>query len=371
MWAQAYRPMTWTFRLGRIAGIDLKLHWTFLILVGWVFLSYMGQTGDVTAGLVGVGFILALFACVVLHELGHALAARRYGVNTRNIILLPIGGVANLEQMPEKPKEELVVAIAGPAVNVVIAIVLGLIIAATGGFPDREAIEAITLPSGRNFLFSLFSVNILLVLFNLIPAFPMDGGRVLRALLSMKYDRAKATNIAARLGQVLAIVFVFLGFFGNFWLVFIGLFIYLGAGGENRAVGTAALLEGYHVGDAVMHNYTALDADQPLKYAVKVLLDGQEKDFVVLRDGEPAGILTRDDLVKGLSEEGSDAPIGRVARRPELIELSPEEELQSAYQRLRGSKTPICFVRDAMGKINGVLNVENIEEVLLLRRALS
>ena len=362
--------MSWTFRLGRLAGIDLKLHWTFLILLGWVFLSYFSQTGELGAALVGVGFILALFGCVVLHELGHALAARRYGVSTRNIVLLPIGGVANLERMPDEPREELVVALAGPAVNVVIAVVLALIIAATGGFPDREVLESITLPTGRNFLFSLFSINLLLVLFNLIPAFPMDGGRVLRALLSMKFDRARATNIAARLGQLLAIGFVFLGFYGNFWLVFIGLFIFLGAGGENRMVGMQALLEGYHVSDAVMQQYTALDANDSLDHAVAVLLDGQEKDFVVLDRGQPVGILTRDDLIRGLREHGRKAPIGQVAQRPELLELSADSGLQEAYQQLQRSRTPICFVRDAMGQISGVLNLENIEEVLLLRRAL-
>ncbi|MGB3799947.1 MAG: site-2 protease family protein [Lewinella sp.] len=362
--------MTWTFRIGRIAGIDLKLHWTFLILLGWVFLSYFRQTGELTDGLTGVGFILALFGCVVLHELGHALAARRYGVSTRNIVLLPIGGVANLERLPENPREELIVAAAGPAVNVVIAILLGIIVSVTGGLPDQEALQAITVPTGRNFLIGLLSVNILLVLFNLIPAFPMDGGRMLRAVLSMKFDRAKATNIAAKLGQALAIVFVFLGFFGNFWLVFIGLFIYLGAGGENRTVGMQALLEGYHVEDAVMHQYTALNVHQTLDYAVSVLLDGQERDFVVLEDGEPAGILTRDDLIRGLKEHGRDGRIGQVARRPDLLELSADSELQKAYQQLRGSATPICFVRDAMGRISGVLNLENIEEVLLLRRAL-
>ncbi|NJB87282.1 Zn-dependent protease [Lewinella marina] len=362
--------MTWTFRLGRIAGIDLKLHWTFLILLGWVFLSYLSETGEVSGGLVGVAFILALFGCVVLHELGHALAARRYGVNTRNIILLPIGGVANLERIPEEPREELVVALAGPAVNVVIAALLAVILAATGGIPDAEALESVTVPSGRNFLIGLLSVNILLVVFNLIPAFPMDGGRVLRALLSMKYDRARATHIAARLGQVLAMVFVFLGFFGNFLLVFVGLFIYLGAGGENRAVGQQALLEGFRVEDAVMRQYTALNVYETLDHAASILLDGQERDFVVLDEGEPAGILTRDDLIRGLKEFGKHGRVGEAARRPDLLELSGDTPLQEAYVQLQTKQTPICCVRDPLGRISGVLNLENIEEVLLLKRAL-
>lgn len=362
--------MNYTFRLGKLAGIDLKLHWTFLILLGWVFLSYFSQTGEVLAGLAGVGFILALFACVVLHELGHALAARRYGVVTRNIVLLPIGGVANLERIPEKPREELVVALAGPAVNVVIAALLAVLLLATGGLPELESLESLTVPTGRSFLTSLLAVNVLLVLFNLIPAFPMDGGRVLRALLAMRYDRARATDIAAKLGQVLAIGFVFFGFFTNFWLVFIGLFIYLGAGGENRAVSMQAALEDYLVEDITMHQYTALQAEEPLKRAVDILLDGQEKDFVVLDGERPMGILTRDDLVRGLGDKGPTATIGQIASQPAVLELSERESLVTAYRRLVQSKTPICFVRSSAGAIAGVLNLENIEEMLLLRGAL-
>lgn len=361
--------MTWTWRLGKIAGIDLKVHWTFLILLVWIFWSYFSQSGEVTAGLYGVAFILALFACVVLHELGHALSARRFGVNTRNIVLLPIGGVANLEKMPEKPREELIVALAGPAVNVVIAVVLGLLLAGTGGLANLEDLEIITRPTGRVFLTNLLAVNVLLVVFNMIPAFPMDGGRVLRALLAMRYDRAKATNIAAKLGQFLAIGFVFLGFFTNFWLIFIGLFIFLGAGGENRMVEQQSLLYGYRVGDVTMHQYTPLQAEEPLQRAIDVLLDGQEKDFVVRQNGQPVGVLTRDDIVRGLKEHGPDTTIGMAARQLKIEELHEEEDLAVAYQRLTASQTSIGVVRNRSGEWIGVLNVENIYELLLLRQA--
>ena len=361
--------MTWTWHLGKIAGIDLKLHWTFLILLGWIFWSYFSQSGEITSGLYGVAFIIALFACVVLHELGHALSARRYGVNTRNIVLLPIGGVANLEKMPEKPREELVVALAGPAVNVVIAVVLGAILAGFGGPAPIEDLETLTRPTGRIFLTNLLAVNVLLVVFNMIPAFPMDGGRVLRALLAMRYDRAKATNIAAKLGQFLAIGFVFLGFFTNFWLIFIGLFIFLGAGGENRMVEQQSLLAGLRVADVTMHQYTPLGADEPLQRAVDVLLDGQEKDFIVQQDGEPVGVLTRDDIIRGIKEHGAEAPIGRIARSVALEQLFENTELVVAYQKLAASKTPICVVRDRLGQWTGVLNMENIHELILLRQA--
>jgi Zn-dependent protease len=361
--------MTWTWRLGKLAGIELKLHWTFLILLVWIFWSYFSQSGEITAGLYGVVFILALFACVVLHELGHALSARRYGVNTRNIILLPIGGVANLEKMPEKPREELIVALAGPAVNVVIALVLGVLLTAFGGPAPLEELEVLTRPTGRIFLTNLLAVNILLVVFNMIPAFPMDGGRVLRALLAMRYDRATATNIAAKLGQFLAIGFVFLGLFTNFWLIFIGLFIFLGAGGENRMVEQQSLLAGLRVADVTMHQYTPLGAEEPLQRAVDVLLDGQEKDFIVQQNGEPVGVLTRDDIIRGIKEFGSDATIGQVTQRVALASLYEDTDLSEAYQQLAASKTSISVVRDRLGQWTGVLNMENIYEILLLRQA--
>lgn len=361
--------MTWTWRLGKLAGIDLKLHWTFLILLVWIFWSYFSQSGEITAGLYGVVFIIALFACVVLHELGHALSARRYGVNTRNIILLPIGGVANLEKMPEKPREELIVALAGPAVNVVIALVLGVVLTAFGGPAPLEDLETLTRPTGRIFLTNLLAVNVLLVVFNMIPAFPMDGGRVLRALLAMRYDRATATNIAAKLGQFLAIGFVFLGFFTNFWLIFIGLFIFLGAGGENRMVEQQSLLSGLRVADVTMHQYTPLSADEPLQRAVDVLLDGQEKDFIVQQNGEPVGILTRDDIIRGIREHGANATIGMAARSVPIEQLKEDVDLAVAYQKLAASRTPICVVRDTFGQWTGVLNTENIHELMLLRQA--
>ncbi len=361
--------MTWTWRLGKLAGIELKLHWTFLILLVWIFWSYFSQSGEITAGLYGVVFILALFACVVLHELGHALSARRYGVNTRNIILLPIGGVANLEKMPEKPREELIVALAGPAVNVVIALVLGALLTVFGGPAPLEDLEVLTRPTGRIFLTNLLAVNILLVVFNMIPAFPMDGGRVLRALLSMRYDRTTATNIAAKLGQFLAIGFVFLGFFTNFWLIFIGLFIFLGAGGENRMVEQQSLLAGLRVADVTMHQYTPLQAEEPLQRAVDVLLDGQEKDFIVQQNGEPVGVLTRDDIIRGIKEFGAEATIGQATQRVALASLSEDTDLSEAYQQLAASKTQISVVRDRFGAWTGVLNMENIYEILLLRQA--
>ncbi len=198
--------MSWSLSIGRLFGIRLELHVTFLLFVAWVAVDQGLLAGHVEAALAAVVLTLLVFACVVLHELGHALTARRFGVRTRDIVLLPIGGVARLERMPSRPRQELLVAIAGPAVNVVIAIVLVVILALTGR-PTLLARLGDGLPE------TLLLVNVAMVLFNLIPAFPMDGGRVLRALLGMRLSFLRATRIASGIGQGMAVLLGVAGWF--------------------------------------------------------------------------------------------------------------------------------------------------------------
>lgn len=214
--------MKWSYRIARIAGIDVRIHVTFLLLPA--FFGFGGWQDGGMAGAIGeLAFIGALFLCVLLHEFGHALAGRRYGISTPDITLLPIGGVARMENIPDKPSMELVIAVAGPAVNVAIAIVLAGALTLTGGVlhgPDGAL---------RILLHNLLVVNCGLVLFNMIPAFPMDGGRVLRALLAMKFSHLTATRVAARTGQVLACGFALFGFFANPMLMLIAIFVFSGA----------------------------------------------------------------------------------------------------------------------------------------------
>ncbi len=361
--------MSWSLKVARLFGINVFIHWTFLILLGWIFLSSLGAGQSTTEAFVSIAFVLALFACVVFHEYGHALTARRYGVKTRRITLLPIGGVASLEKMPDNPREELLVAIAGPAVNVVIALLLlGYMQLAGIEIPTSQLEDPSQLSLYETFVPNLLFVNVILVVFNLIPAFPMDGGRMLRALLSMRFGRAQATEIAAKIGQFLAIGFVFLGFMYDFWLIFIGLFIFLGASGESRYEATRYLLADLKVKDVLMHQFTSMHAWENISKAVDALLDGQEKEFVVTEDNKIIGTISRDDILRGLKELGGDARIKQIVNT-DWVELKPEMELNEAYELINQKQLSICPVYDEEGELLGILNQENILEAVMIERA--
>jgi Zn-dependent protease len=217
--------MSWSFSLGRVFGSDVRIHVTFFLLLAWIAYSDY-RLGGVSAAVEGISFILALFACVVAHEFGHVLAARRYGIRTAYIILLPIGGLARLERMPVKASQEIIVALAGPAVNVAIAL---LCILMTGSRFELQTLERFSDPA-LDFVSRLAAVNLLLVIFNLIPAYPMDGGRVLRALLTLVLSRDRASAIAARIGQAFALVFGVIGLIaGDPLLLCVAVFLFLAA----------------------------------------------------------------------------------------------------------------------------------------------
>jgi len=356
--------MKWSLSLGKVSGIQVYIHWTFLILVGWIVFqnAASGQTTDQI--LWAVAFLLAIFFCVFLHELGHALAARRYNIKTRDITMLPIGGLARLETIPEDPKQELVVALAGPAVNLVIAGLLWMLVSLDPG--SAESFDMMTLDS-RSFLYTLLVANLVLALFNLIPAFPMDGGRVLRALLSFQMPRTKATRIAASIGQFLAIGFVFIGLFYNPFLLLIGFFIFLGAQAESNFAQTRSLLQGYSVEDVLMTRYRTLDPDDKIEKAVDLLLDGQSTAFLVQSEGVVRGSLSRQDMVKALANYGKNARIGDVMRT-EIRELSAEEPLEKVYtyfQEHRDALLPVV----KQGQLIGVLDKENIYEFIMVHNA--
>jgi Zn-dependent protease/CBS domain-containing protein len=315
-------------------------------------------------------FILALFVCVVLHEFGHALTAKRYGIGTRSITLLPIGGVASLKEVPEDPKAEFMVAIAGPAVNVLIAMVLFLFVPVESFLvQDPEIIqEELSGITNNNFMFYLFSANVALVLFNMLPAFPLDGGRVLRALLSIKMGRVRATQAAASLGKLLAITFFLIGLFYNFILALIAVFIYFGAESENVMVMQLNLLNGYYVRDAMITKYTVLQPDDTLNDMVDSILQGTETDFVVADESGIRGILLMENLAQSLQNYGRDTPVNRIMDK-NFKTLSPHDSLTNAYRELRqGSKNFFPVLEN--GRLVGVIDMNNINEFLRFRAAL-
>jgi Zn-dependent protease/predicted transcriptional regulator len=357
--------MKWSLKLGTYAGIGVYLHWTFALLIGWIFISHLSAGRTVAQALAGVGFILALFACVVLHEFGHALTARRYGVKTRDITLLPIGGVARLERIPEKPMQEFWVAIAGPAVNMVIAGILFLILVVLN---QANALLQVNWFRGQ-FLAQLMLVNLFIVGFNLLPAFPMDGGRVLRALLAARMGRRRATAIASNIGQAMAILFGIIGFFYNPFLIFIAIFVFLGAQGEAAQVEAQSALKGLFVQDAMMTRFRTLEAEDSLARAVKELLAGSQQDFPVLRQGEIAGVLRRNDLVKALATGRQEALVGEAMCR-ECPTVKAVDDLAAALEIMRAGQCGTAPVV-ADGKLIGLLTLENISEVLMVNAALA
>ncbi len=357
--------MKWSIKIGRLAGIDVYLHFTFLLLLVFLGFVYWGATHQIAAALAGVAFVLALFGCVVLHELGHALMARRYGIATRDITLLPIGGVARLESMPEKPSQELWVALAGPAVNVVIAGVLFAVVMVTGGFHPVDSMSA----TGGSVLQRLLVVNVLLVAFNLLPAFPMDGGRVLRAALSVKLGRRRATAIAANIGQGMAILFGVIGFLTpQPFLIFIAIFVYLGAQAEAGAVEMQSALEGLRVRDAMMSRFRSLAPSDSLARAVEELLAGSQQDFPVLEDGAPIGILRRNDLVKALSSDRRDTTVAEVMCR-ECGVAAGEDQLKLTVEAMQAGQCATLPVVEG-ARLVGLLTLENISEMIMINTAL-
>ncbi|GJM36223.1 MAG: protease [Saprospiraceae bacterium] len=361
---------TFSITLGKPFGIPTTIHWTFWILIIWIIYANASQGQGRAEILWYILFVFSIFACVVLHELGHAIAARRYGIQTRSITILPIGGVASLEKIPEDPKQELVVAVAGPLVNVVIATGLWLFLSATGKLSlGMESLEEVTHINGSNFFIALLSVNLLLVLFNLIPAFPMDGGRMFRALLAFKMSRVKATEWAVNVGTFFAVLFVFWGFSNNPFLIFIALFIFLSAQSELNHVRTESFLHGYKVGDILMQDYTILQSTDPLKHAVEVLLNGQEERFLVANEQTIIGTLSKTNIIKGLTDQGEEVLIGKVMN-PELVWLTTEDSLQHAQEMMMQKGANILPV-GTQQMLDGVVDIDNLNEFLLIRKATS
>jgi Zn-dependent protease/CBS domain-containing protein len=358
--------MKWSWKLGRVLGIDIFIHATFILLLLWVAVASYTHGGTFDAAISGVAFMLAVFAAVVLHELGHALVARRFGVGTRDITLLPIGGVARLERTPERPRDELVVALAGPAVSVAIAAALFALVALTGG---PFVLDGASLLSSGPFFTRLLWVNVTIAAFNLLPAFPMDGGRALRALLAMRTSYLRATQIAARLGQGIALGLGVFGLFFNPFLAFVALFVWIGAASESAAVEAKAALEGFPVHAAMITDVRTLSPGDSLGTAVAHFLAGSQLDFPVVGENEQlVGVLARSELIRGLAEHGTGLAVQDVMTSA-FETADPSEMLDRALARLpEGGLQSLIVVRE--GRVLGLVTLEHVAELVMVRGAL-
>ncbi len=338
-----------------------------MLLIIWVAAININQGANAAQVLMSILFVMVLFVCVTLHELGHSLAARRYGIDTKGITLLPIGGMANIEGMPEKPKQEVVVTLAGLIVNVIIAAVLWVVIKLIPGYGFDTDFQAI---NSKNFLILLMYTNLLIVAFNLIPAFPMDGGRILRALLALKYKRVKATKYSMMAGQVFGAFFALAGLFINPFLFVIGVFVFIGARSEYMQVKFSSLLTDYQAKDIVMDDYTVLKPDDPLQKAVDIMLKTRQRGFLISseEDDDIMGILTRDNLINGLANHNNDEDVSLVMTT-DFKKVEAGTSLQKVFQIMQQGKLDLLPVFEN-DKLFGVIDQENIQEFISVQTAL-
>ncbi|WP_029555834.1 site-2 protease family protein [Xanthobacter sp. 91] len=362
--------MPWSLTIGRLGETAIRIHVTFLLFLVWIWAAYY-RSGGSQAAWEGVLFVAMLFFCVLLHELGHVVAARRYGVKTPDITLWPFGGIANLERIPEKPSQELVVAIAGPAVNVVIAVVLLAVLSFTLAGGDLKAEDLAKIEDPRtSMLVKLAGANIFLVLFNLIPAFPMDGGRVLRALLAMKMGFARATALAASIGQGLAIGLGLLGIFTNPMLMIIGVFVFLAASGEAGQVQLREASRGHIVADAMITHFETLGPQSTVDDAAEALIRSTQKEFPVVDGaGHLRGVLTRDAMIRALKDQGPSTPVIEVMQH-DIPTVEARSKLDAALKLITSAQVPAVGVLDvAGGRLVGLLTPENVGELMMIHVA--
>jgi Zn-dependent protease/CBS domain-containing protein len=374
--------MRWSWKIGEVAGIGLYVHATFWLLIAFVLVLNWSGGHSLAAALYGAVFVLVIFGCITLHEFGHALTAHRFGVRTRDITLLPIGGLARLERMPDDPVQELWVALAGPAVNVVIAGLLCAVLVSSGG--GISAGQFLSLDG--SFLADLMVVNLWLVAFNMIPAFPMDGGRVLRALLAMRLDLVRATQISARVGQSIAFalgmgcllglagIFSLAGFFrlnGIFsdpFLILIALFVWTGAKQEAASSKMHVSVGNIPVQQIMLRDFHTLRPDDTLGDAINHILSGWREDFPVVFGDHVLGMLTREDMTRSLAQSGPETRV-RESMRRDIATVDPRLRLEQALMMIRECNCRSLPV-EYEGRLVGLLTLDNVGEFLSIHSAL-
>lgn len=355
--------MKWSLRIARLAGISVYVHWTLLLLLAWIGVGSLIEGGGSEA-IQAVLLMVLVFTFIVLHEMGHALTARRFGIRTRDITLLPIGGVAQLERMPEDPRQEFLVAIAGPAVNVAIAgvaAIVTLLLRGTEGFLHPELI-------GHDVLMTALYLNLGLATFNLLPAFPMDGGRILRALLVGRMGYVAATETAATVGQFLAILLGVAGLFTNPMLLFIALFVFLGAQQEALQVQMKSVLNGVPVREAMRTHFLSLYRDEGVAAAVKEFLAGNQHDFPVVDECHRiCGMVYSADILSNLNDDPRTVLIGEIMQT-DCGFVAANAMLEDALKAMHDRDCSVLPVVQA-GRVVGLISLENIGAFLMIQSA--
>lgn len=353
--------MKYALYIGRIVGVKIYIHWTFIFLIAWVIITGLQNNTPGKSVLWVSALTIAVFSCIILHELSHAVVARRFNILTKHITLLPIGGIAQLESLPRKPEQELLIAMAGPASNLLVA-------AALLPFVDMHTLadsESLTSFNITNFLFTLLSINVWLAIFNLIPAFPMDGGRILRAVLSFWIDYTQATRIASYIGQIFGAVFFFIGFLYNPMLIFIGLLVFLGGQYEYAMVDTMRLLESFRIQDVLMHEIPLMSNRLTVEEAGKQLLNTQNKNFVVVDNDNPVGTINRDEIIKAAYKNGNKTLIDEI-KNDKLTFVDLTLALNEAWKMIHEQRISVLLVK-SNGHLDGILDEENLTEFIQLK----
>lgn len=350
--------------LGKYRGTEVQIHWTFFLLVVWIVLSEVLNNASIDRILFNLQFILAVMICVLLHELGHLLVAKRFGIQTNKMVLLPIGGVSTTEKTIASPKAEFLITIAGPLVNLAIAIILFFVIPIKSyiSYDLGEYFTALNDFSVKTFLFFLFIVNVSLAVFNMLPAFPLDGGRILRATLDVKLTRAKATRIVTTLSSIIAIVLLMIGLLFNPILVFLSLFLLIGSFSENKTVHQMGLLKGYKVRDAMLKHITVFDPEESMEDIVNVILTTSETNFVVLKDKKIVGLLYHSDIIQNSYKR---TLLVKDLMVTDFKIVSAEKELSVAYELMQNEIHPFFPVVEKEELI-GAIDFANMHEFLLL-----
>jgi len=354
--------MGWSLPIATVKGTVVRLHFTFLLFLVWIVATAYAQAGPKAAVAAGL-FLLLLFLSVTLHEFGHILMARRFGVRTPDVTLLPIGGVARLERIPEQPRQEFLIAMAGPAVNFVIAALLVLVM---GGLPAHVEMSLDNI--GADLPLHLAYANLALAVFNLIPAFPMDGGRALRALLAARFGYTQGTRSAALVGQVLAVVLGLYGFaIGHVILVVVALFVYLAAGSEADAARIRGVSQGGRAADLMITDLRTLPMEATVGDAAEALLRTSHREFPVVDiEGRMQGLLTREGIIKGL-QLGPHTPVSAVLRT-DVPTTTTFHSAEVAVQKLQQGAKAVA-VTDSDGRLVGLITWENMLEHLQIAGA--